>query len=357
MDLNWSPIALSYLIEAGAYSVAFGTMLQAYHQGNRYRYFIFFSLFVGLGVVQFLLWAMASLYMNILLMELAVLVGLVLGVLFLLMADTLTREAADPVKLSAYLILAAITVYVLFSPGTLVQTTLPDGTWVLQPSGTFTVIGLIVAWMPDIVILYAAIKINQHAPPNLKKYSRLFILGFIVASFIATPLLVIPTTRVFAALIAAAALFLMTFCIARRPKLFFVYSVRALRLTVLDTDSGIQLFSHTWDSAGDVTNEDLYAGMLQGVNLILKESLKQGDVQEIKLTGATLLTYRNPQYPVACVIVATKVSRTLRDALRLFTEKFYAQFADKFASTYDDSLFSPASALIAECFAFVPEYN
>jgi hypothetical protein len=145
--------------------------------------------------------------------------------------------------------------------------------------------------------------------------------------------------------------------IARHPKLVFVLPFKVLRLAVIETEGGISLFTHTWKAAGKLGNEDLYAGMIQGVNLILKESLDRGDVQEIKLARASLLAYRDARFPIVFVIVATKASRTLRDALRLFANRFLSDFKDNLATKNDVGQFDPANAIVAECFPFVPEYD
>ena len=98
--------------------------------------------------------------------------------------------------------------------------------------------------------------------------------------------------------------------------MIFILPFKALRLTVIETQGGISLFTHKWDDSSLIDNEDLWAGMLQGVNLIFRESLNKGDVQEIKLANAMLLVQHSKQYPVACIVVATKVSQ---DASRWIT--------------------------------------
>ncbi|MEX2683139.1 MAG: hypothetical protein Q6373_016235 [Candidatus Sigynarchaeota archaeon] len=68
------------------------------------------------------------------------------------------------------------------------------------------------------------------------------------------------------------------------------------------------------------------------------------------MSQGILLAFRSQQYPVACVPVAKRTSRTLRDALKLFSGKYYAQFGDKLVTTSKVSKFAPASAIVTECF-------
>ena len=209
-------------------------------------------------------------------------------------------------------------------------------------------------YFPICVFLYFIVRGYQQAPPSLKKHARLFLIGYLLTEFVGAMLSQV-TGILLLLIVGGCGTILMSVVIARHPRVLFILPFKALRLTVLDTDSGIPLFHHTWENAGQIGDEDLYAGMLQGVTLIIKESLNQGDVQEIKMSHATILVQRSPQYPLACIIVALKVSRSLRDALDLFAGKFYAQFSEGFANSNRVTQFDPASVLVAECFPFVPE--
>jgi hypothetical protein len=155
-------------------------------------------------------------------------------------------------------------------------------------------------------------------------------------------------------IVGGIGLILMAYTTFKKPKMIFILPFKALRLTVIETQGGISLFTHNWDDSSLIDNEDLWAGMLQGVNLIFRESLNKGDVQEIKLANAMLLVQRSKQYPVACIVVATKVSKMLRDGLRVFAQKFFESFANKFNELSDVSKFAPASELVAESFPFIP---
>jgi hypothetical protein len=149
----------------------------------------------------------------------------------------------------------------------------------------------------------------------------------------------------------------MTIPIARHTKILFVLPLKALRLTVVHTGSGIMLYNHTWDASGAAANEEIYAGMLQGIKLLFQESLNRGDVKEVHLANAVLLSYHSKNYPISCVLVAGKVSRTLRDALKLFADRFEVQFEACFADYNNISQFESAAALVTECFPFIPDYK
>ncbi|MBN2151809.1 MAG: hypothetical protein JW839_10205, partial [Candidatus Lokiarchaeota archaeon] len=150
---------------------------------------------------------------------------------------------------------------------------------------------------------------------------------------------------------------MITLVVARHPKLMYILPFRAIRLTVMDTRSGIPLYNHSWRSDSDTENVDIYAGMFQGVNLFIKESLNKGDVQEIRTESAVIFAHRSTQYPVACIMVATRSSRVLRDALKTFAEKFYTRYGPHFSNTSESNAFESATGLVAESFPFVPDYS
>ena len=90
--------------------------------------------------------------------------------------------------------------------------------------------------------------------------------------------------------------------------------------------------------------------------MIVKESSKQGDVEEIKLSNGVLLLKRHEDYPIACVLTANKTSKALRKALNHFIILFIKDYRKYFSNPSNVSQFGEASQLISECFPFVPDY-
>lgn len=96
--------------------------------------------------------------------------------------------------------------------------------------------------------------------------------------------------------------------------------------------------------------------MLQGVSLIVKESLSRGEVQEITVTEGIMILRRSIKHPIACVLVADKSTKSLRHALDIFAAKFFNDYASFFDDPTRIDVFRGASTLISECFPFVPDY-
>ena len=149
----------------------------------------------------------------------------------------------------------------------------------------------------------------------------------------------------------------MTIGFIREPRLAYILPFKAERLLVLETIGGIPLYSHTWDTGSNLIDEDLFSGMIQGVSVIVRESINKGDVQEIKIAEAILLMKRDENHPVICVLVANKASKFLRDALDGFAKQFFKMFSKGFNNPTLVSQFYGASKLVEQFFPFVPKYG
>ena len=138
------------------------------------------------------------------------------------------------------------------------------------------------------------------------------------------------------------------------PKLAYILPFRVLRLTAFETNGGVPLFSHDWSKGEEIAQDALFSGMLQGIAMILDESVRKGAVREILLENGVLVLQRTYKFSVACVLVATKSSRTLRHALDSFAEHFYNEYAEYFDNPSKVSNFASATKLVDEHFGFVP---
>ncbi|HME54911.1 MAG TPA: hypothetical protein VKM55_22085, partial [Candidatus Lokiarchaeia archaeon] len=120
---------------------------------------------------------------------------------------------------------------------------------------------------------------------------------------------------------------------------------------------GISLFNHTWQAGSRLIEADLYSGMVQGIMLIMEESVGQGDVKEVTMESGRLIISKAINLPIICVLATTKSSKTLRVALDRFKDRFIAEFRDNLRDTNLSSQFDGTSKLVEECFPFLPIYD
>jgi hypothetical protein len=141
----------------------------------------------------------------------------------------------------------------------------------------------------------------------------------------------------------------------RNPKLAFILPFKAMRLNVMNSDSGTLLFSHNWKPGKEIKDDDIVSMMFQGIITILKESLGKGDLQEINLENAVVIAQRSIQFPILYLLIATNTSRSLKHGLNSFIKRFEVKFFNLIENSIDMSVFSSASEIILQSFSFLPD--
>ena len=90
--------------------------------------------------------------------------------------------------------------------------------------------------------------------------------------------------------------------------------------------------------------------------MFFNESLKLGDINEIKLDNGILILYKKDKIPLAFVIISSKSSKTLRNSLEKFALGFIEEFQDDLEPPHNINRFKPTSKLIDKYFFYIPEY-
>jgi len=88
--------------------------------------------------------------------------------------------------------------------------------------------------------------------------------------------------------------------------------------------------------------------------MILDKSVQKGAVRTIVLENGVLVLQRTYKFSVASVLVITKSSHTLRHAIDVITEHFYAEYSQFFDNPSEIQNFATATKLVDEYFGFVP---
>ncbi|MFX0139934.1 MAG: hypothetical protein ACFFDN_40205 [Candidatus Hodarchaeota archaeon] len=357
-SLNWTTefiIGLpSLIILIIAVSIVIYNFFKVKHRYAFYLMLLFLSkpLWVSFNIL-------AALFLSKLLGPMVTYSIVVLTFFTMLCVDAVSRESVDQVKMSIFLVLSAVVVFTSLDPNSVEIITSPYGELSLWASGYFLIASFLLLLFINVMWIYYMARIHWNTPKNLKFYSSLIFFGALVLAsdlFI----LIIGLNQIILGLhmlIFAVGELLIAIGFTSQPKLAYILPFKVLRLTVIEQNSGLSLFNHTWSKMDDLLDEQLFSGMLQGISGILQESLKRGNVREINLDQAVLILKRSEQFPVACVLVTTKSSRSLRDALNSFAEKFFTEFSQFFSEPHKLDNFSPASDLVSDCFSFIPEYD
>ncbi len=356
VGLNWTLEAVFNLAAIGIIALAVIWFLLAIYRGNRYRYFTYLLLAEALYLVRFAFITLGIIFTDVWLAKLGWAVLAIQLVLLITAADSLYRDSVSTAQLTIFSILATVAVVLLFTtPDAASLQLLPDGTGTIVVNPVIIEIVLPPFFIAILIYFIILGKLIHQAPNNLKQFARWGLAGYCFMTFVPAIIVASRLSLVWlggAQIVSGIGVLLMNITFVKHPKLNFILSFKVLRLTVLDTDSGLALFTHTWQSGESLINEELFSGMLQGVSLIVKEATS-GNVQELKLDEGIIIIQRVQHSNIACILVASKASQTLRDGLRVFATKIYDLFGVTLLKPNNTDRFTAVTALINECFPFV----
>ncbi len=356
MALNWTGETAVYFLSFVINTIAFiaaGWVLR--EKRHRHGPFIV-GIFLGLTG-----WTLAITLGGLLLSEIPVRIGLYIGLctigLVFLMIDSFTRDEVDSRKMIILSIAGTLLVYFSLQPeeifigmNTVGEPGFELGIGVMGVGATLIIL---TGW----AFTYYMIRMNRQVPQHLQTGARLGLLsGFILAVIWPVGLglglhFAYPGLWLF---LLSIGIIPIAIAFVKYPKLAYVLPFKLLRLTAFETKGGIPLVSHSWATGDEIAQDAMFSGMLQGIGMILDESVQKGAVREIILENGILVLQRTYKFSVACVLVASKSSQTLRHALDSFTEHFYEEYSQFFDNPSEVRQFSTASRLVDEHFGFVP---
>jgi len=271
-----------------------------------------------------------------------------LGILALY--DSISRDSIEPKSF-------ALLIFVL-GANSLIISVITDYNLMIIPNIIVKCIGLIIS--NATFILY--IQIYRRVPQSLKRLALLNVIGsffvsvlFVIVNIVesAFPNLIPPVARI----IEAVGALIQASIFSRYEQLFYVLPFKVQKLIVYGTSKGISLFTYEWSKSERFIDEDMFTSILQGVGMIVNESLKKGNVQEIKMEQGVLLISHDDTHPVASVLIASKSSQVLRDGLTAFARQFVKMFEVSLDHAEKPERFNNAIGLVHSCFPFIPQYE
>nr|MDO8113191.1 hypothetical protein [Candidatus Sigynarchaeota archaeon] len=345
---------LYYFICTIPIGVALVVTLQQYVK-TRSRHSIFFAL----AWLSYMVWAILNVFMQAMLSMLATLLiaysTIPLAFFLILFFDTIAREEADVKKLVVVTFLSMVKIVLALEPDAIFMDHDPRGFDLPTQKAPLLYAGTALMFMIGLLYVYYMVRILRDAPRRSRPYSAMAVAGASLMG-IGAPAAVLLNINVIPLFTGAGAL-LTALAFARQPQLAYVLPFQAHRLMVIENQGGISLFSHTWRAGIKFTEPDLFSSMVQGIRCILQESLQKGNVREIQLDEAVIIIQQCPGVDASCLLVATRSTRSLRNALAVFAGEFHSHFAKALEHPNKVSAFEPASALVKQCFGFIPEYD
>jgi hypothetical protein len=263
--------------------------------------------------------------------------------------DSISRDGVEARRFSILVFVLGINTILLLLP--------LDEKTIMIPNIIVISIGVVIS--NSLLALYIRIYLN--VPQQLKRLAFPNIVGaFLIAVLyvvlriieIALPNSIPPVARV----VEAIGALIQAGIFSRFEQLFYVLPFKAQRLTVVGTKKGMSIFNFDW-SKSDIIDQDLFSSILHGMSMIMNESLKKGNFQEIKMEKGVIIINQDATHPVACVIIASKSSQVLQEGLTNFARKFARKFENQLDHFDNPSIVKEARELVNECFPFIPQFD
>ncbi|MBD3228075.1 MAG: hypothetical protein GF329_07785 [Candidatus Lokiarchaeota archaeon] len=316
-----------------------------------------FLLYISLSLLSISLFNLGEGLANLLYsMELFLWKNLILipiGFFIIALIDSITRDSLDPIKL-AIIVGLSVAIILLSDINYLSTYTFFTGETCYETSGLLIIVRNLFLLYMAIIMIYTLFRIFIHAPKSLKRFSFISLVGGILMSLVPMIAVFIPLPGLIP-LTQASGIVLFTTGFVLKSDLAFVLPFQVYHLTIIETNIGIALFNHSWNTPVKSVDEDLFSAMIQGISQIVKESIGVGEIKEIKMSEGVLLIHRDEPTDIACVMASTKSSRILRQSIRFFLDKFIRRFSIENPTKVSQYL--PATELVGEVFPFIPEYE
>ena len=278
-----------------------------------------------------------------------------LGFFFLIFSvDIVSKERLSYYKIIIASFIIGCTVVLALIPENIklyIHSTLGYPT--LGVSGFLQIINILALFLLGFQLVFWFFRTWQRSPIELKKKAHyLFITNVIFYCCILVIFslglhLIFPIGYI----VAIGSISIVTFFIAREPKLLHILSFTGHRITVITNESGIPLFNLSWDTKSSKLKDEQrllasWLPLLQQLSQRIGESLI---VEKIKLENENLL-FRSGDY-ITAVLLSETSTPALRESLEQFTKSFEKKYEMLLKTGMTDSnYYNKATDLIEELF-------
>lgn len=360
MALNFTNEVLFYFITAIPQAV--GSIILFYQYFRlKYKHFIICALIFLCLTSWEILKGMAILLFSFPIATLSVLIWIPTTFCIALFYDIVNRESIGTVKMMLISFFSTILIFLSLDPKYYYTFFYSNGdlSIFIKDSLLSSVFSLILIIM--ILVISLGIKFLINAPKALKSWVYFANIGIFFQQVMApliTAMNINQSIPAFSDLFFGSGTFILALVYAKQPKLGFLLPFKASKLTIIETEGSISLYTHIWNKQDVLIDGNLFSGMVSALSQFIKEAIQKGNLREIHLDEGILILKESIKIPVVFVLLATRSTASLRTALDSFVDTFTKKYSDKFKEgpVFDVSYFDKTSELVEECFPFIPYY-
>ena len=353
MTLNWNFevfIALLGFIFFLTYSVIF--LRLGYSKKNK----AFLSLFLTFSILTayHFFETTAYLFLSFELKRMGTMMSS-LGLFFLIFnVDIVSKERLSYYKIIGASFIIGCTVVLALIPENVkfyIQPTFGYPT--LGMSGFLQIINFLALFLLGFQLVYWFFRTWQKSPFELRRKAHYLFITIVIFYCCLLVILLLGLYLIFPMgyIVAIGSISIVTFFIAREPKLLHILSFTGHRITVITNVSGIPLFNFSWDIKSSKLKDEqrLLAKWLPLLQQLSQRVGKSLIVEEIKLENEILL-FRSGEY-ITAVLLSEKSTPALRESLEKFTKSFEEKYNKLLITGMTDSnYYNKATELIEKLF-------
>jgi len=353
MTLNWNIevfIAFLGFIFFFTFSIIFFKL--AYSRKNKVflSFFLTFSIFTAFHFFE----TTAYLFLNFELKTFSAMMYS-LGLFFLIFnIDLVSKERLSYYKIILASFIIGCTVVLALIPENISYYLHPIfGYPTLGVSGFLQIINNLTLFLLGFQLVFWFFRTWRRSPSELRRKAYYLFITNVIFYFCILVIFSLGLYLIFPVgyIIAIGSISIVTFFIAREPKLLHILSFTGHRITVITNESGIPLFNLIWDTKSSKLKDEqnLLANWLPLLQQLSQKLGKSLVIEEIKLEDEIIL-FRNGEY-ISAVLLSEKSTPALRESL----EKFTKSFEDKYymllkTGMIDTNYYNEATDLIEEYF-------
>jgi len=353
MTLNWNIevfIAFLGFIFFLTFSIIF--LRLGYKRKNKIflSFFLTFSIFTAFHFFE----TIAYLFLNFELKRISAMM-FSLGLFFLIFnVDLVSKERLSYYKIILASFIIGCTVVLALIPENIRYYIHPIfGYPTLGVSGFLQIINNLTLFLLGFQLVFWFFRTWRRSPSELRRKAYYLFITNVIFYFCILVIFSLGLYLIFPVgyIIAIGSISIVTFFVAREPKLLHILSFTGHRITVITNESGIPLFNLIWDIKSSKLKDEqhLLANWLPLLQQLSQKLGKSLVIEEIKLKDEIIL-FRNGEY-ISTVLLAEKSTPALRESL----EKFAKSFEDKYymllkTGMIDTNYYNGATDLIEEYF-------
>ena len=275
--------------------------------------------------------------------------------------DMMMRDRINPYELSFVVLLNGLILYIVSDPGSIVLEELSNGDRTVAHGNAARNMIFILGIFMSVIYLYYTLRIYQHSSPRYKKYALILFVGAIVfgpiviISFMLRFGTVIPGIS---AIISSIGVLMTAIAIQKSPQLIYILKAQVVKLSVIDRNSGLTLFTYDWNLDLIDVEDSLIASVLESISIFTQEVFNKGGLREILLEDSVIYIDQSSNYNCNFILISNNRSellkRNLKVFLDLFIEKFSVILDNMQKPVIETSEFDQANLLVPLAFPYIP---